>query len=262
MSMSPRLLRPRQTGFDPRSIADMVLWLDASDITKLTRDGTAVTAWASGVGSASVTQGVTNNAPTYESSVAGLNNKPALSFNGTNNILLNTSTGLFATGEPAMTLIVAHRPAIATGSRCLFDIAQSSSYLGTGTIRRFFSVAVYGSPGHPYWAFGGRDATYANSATSANTAYVHSLVLPSGNSSATNPTYYRNGTSSARTSAGADGSVTFTPDRFSIGSSSQGVSEFYSGHIAEVLFYSRALSDAERLRIERYLGAKYGITVA
>lgn len=262
MSMSPKLLRPRQTGFDPRSIADMVLWLNASDTTKVTLDGTSVTAWASGVGSASVTQSVTNNAPTYESSVSGLNAKPALLFDGSNDILLNTSTGLFATGEPAMTLIVAHRPAVATGNRCLFDVAQGSSYAGTGTIRRFFSVASYGTAGAPYWAFGGRDAVYANSATSANTAYVHSLVLPSGSSSASNPAYYRNGTLSARSSAGADGTVTFTPDRFSIGSSSQGATEFYSGHIAEVLFYSRALSDSERLSIERFLGTKYGITVA
>ncbi len=30
MSMSPRLLRPRDTAFTPRSISGLALWLDAS----------------------------------------------------------------------------------------------------------------------------------------------------------------------------------------------------------------------------------------
>jgi hypothetical protein len=30
MAMSPRLLRPRATGFSPRSIPGLALWLDAS----------------------------------------------------------------------------------------------------------------------------------------------------------------------------------------------------------------------------------------
>lgn len=38
--------------------------------------------------------------------------------------------------------------------------------------------------------------------------------------------------------------------------------QFFNGRIAEVLAYSTVLSDALRLRVERYLGARYGITVA
>ncbi len=35
MSMSPRLLRPRQTGFSPRSISGLALWLDGADSSSL-----------------------------------------------------------------------------------------------------------------------------------------------------------------------------------------------------------------------------------
>lgn len=270
MAMSPRLLRPRASGFDPRSIANSVLWLNASDASSITLDGTAVTAWASRVGSASVTQSVTNNAPAYASSVAGLNNRPALLFDGTNDVLLNTATGLLATGSPAMTLIIAHRTGASLGTNCIFDIAQGSAYAGNGTIRRLLVSQAFGSPhaaNAPYVAIGNRDASYANSVTSASTAYIHSLaVVGDANTSASNPLYYRNGANSVRAlatgTAFTDGSISFTPQRFSVGSSSQGAAEFYTGHVAEVLLYSRVLSDSERLRIERYLGTKYGITVA
>jgi hypothetical protein len=48
MPMSPRLLRPRATGFDPRSISGLALWLDAADTQTLyTTDAGPVTAVSS-----------------------------------------------------------------------------------------------------------------------------------------------------------------------------------------------------------------------
>lgn len=41
-----------------------------------------------------------------------------------------------------------------------------------------------------------------------------------------------------------------------------GSSNWLESHIAEVIIYNRALSDAERKKVEKYLGRKYGITVA
>jgi hypothetical protein len=240
------------------------LWLDAGQSSSMTLDGSAVTAWASRVGGVSVTQAVTNNAPAYASSVAGLNNRPALLFDGSNDVLLNTATGLLASGSPAMTLIVAHRFGATIATNCIFDIAQGSTYAGTGTIRRFFPASNFGGGNArpAYFAYGGRDLRYDSSDSAVSTAYVHSVVVADGNSSLTNPLYYRNGAVSAATLVGASGSVQFTPSRFSVGSSSQAAAEFYSGHIAEVLLYSRALSNSERLRLERYLGTRYGVTVA
>jgi probable HAF family extracellular repeat protein len=40
------------------------------------------------------------------------------------------------------------------------------------------------------------------------------------------------------------------------------VNNFYTGHIAEVLYYHRALSDAERTDIDEYLAGKFGIEIA
>lgn len=42
MSMSPRLLRPRATGFDPRSISGINIWVDFSDWSSLTLDANSL----------------------------------------------------------------------------------------------------------------------------------------------------------------------------------------------------------------------------
>ena len=39
MAMSPRLLRPRASGFNPRSIPGLAVWLDASKASSVTLDG-------------------------------------------------------------------------------------------------------------------------------------------------------------------------------------------------------------------------------
>ena len=36
MPMSPRLLRPRATGFNPKSIAGLAFWIDAGSTASLT----------------------------------------------------------------------------------------------------------------------------------------------------------------------------------------------------------------------------------
>lgn len=266
MALSPRLLRPRASGvaFDPRSISGALLWLNASDATSLTLDGTAVTAWASRVGSLSVTQSVVNNAPAYASSVSGLNNNPALLFDGSNDVLLNTSSGLLDANQSA-TILIAHRIGTATGNRVVFDIAQGAGPGNAiGGLKRFLTSQSYNTSLAPYFATSQRDFVFGNSLSAADTSYVHCIAFDAAvNSSATNPLYYRNGVGSARTVlVGSDGSMASTPTRFSVGNGSQGASEFYSGHLAEILVYGRVLSDGERLAIERYYGAKYGISVA
>ncbi len=42
MPMSPRLLRPRATGFNPKSISGLKLWLDVANTSSLTFNGSTV----------------------------------------------------------------------------------------------------------------------------------------------------------------------------------------------------------------------------
>jgi hypothetical protein len=45
MPMNPRLLRPIATGFNPKSIANLGMWLDASSDGSLTLNGNTVSEW-------------------------------------------------------------------------------------------------------------------------------------------------------------------------------------------------------------------------
>lgn len=45
MAMSPRLLRPRASGFNPKSIAGLYLWLDAADSATVTLNSGNVSQW-------------------------------------------------------------------------------------------------------------------------------------------------------------------------------------------------------------------------
>lgn len=76
MSMSPRLLRPRATGFDPRSIAGLSLWLDATQ--GVTTVSNKVSVWADQSGNGqNFSQGTANLRPEYTST---LNGKAVISF--------------------------------------------------------------------------------------------------------------------------------------------------------------------------------------
>lgn len=63
MSMSPRLLRPRDS-FGPRNIAGLQLWLDASDSSTMTMNGTTVSEWRSKAGTIALTQSTASAQPT------------------------------------------------------------------------------------------------------------------------------------------------------------------------------------------------------
>lgn len=60
MGMNPKLLRPRSTGFNPKSISGLALWLDASDLSTITLNGSNVSEWRdkSGAGAPAAAHGV------------------------------------------------------------------------------------------------------------------------------------------------------------------------------------------------------------
>ena len=78
--------------------ADLALWLDADDASTITLNGTNVSQWDDKSGNnRHATQGTAADQPTY--SATGLNGKPSLLFDGTNDVMLGVSaqTGFFIT---------------------------------------------------------------------------------------------------------------------------------------------------------------------
>jgi hypothetical protein len=78
--MSPRLLRPVASGFDPRRLAGLVQWYDAADQSTMTLNGSTVSEWRSKVGGVAVSQGTAANQPTLTQNY--YNGKSALTFDG------------------------------------------------------------------------------------------------------------------------------------------------------------------------------------
>jgi hypothetical protein len=253
--MSPRLLRPRQAGgFNPRSIAGLALWLDASDSSTLGTAGTGpggisnnspVRYWGdkSGSGRNATTSGADSAVPTYLS--LGINNVPALSFDGAADFMEGTWS-LTLTAQTVL-VVATLRSGGTNGARfwtqsdASADASTTGHYiplLRDGTNNGFASYASTGfravvsvSPNTPLLMISRHTGSQIQNSLNNGTAATYDHTL--------NKTFtrYRLGTDFATTGR-------------------------LDGNIAEVLVYSRSVSDSERTALARYLGRKWGITLS
>ena len=250
--MSPRTLRPRASGFNPKSISGLYVWYDASDAATITMD-TGVSVWADKSGNGrNATQSTGNNQPARTVTINGL---LALTFDGTNDSL--NFAGELRTDE---TMLVVARQQDAAA-----DEANTSRY---GTLLGSAST----SRGHQL------RSQYANSPANVLFDTVFNGFTVGTNRAASTVTGSRVGDTlgdvplnvytvvrSASTGmlqfinnqAGgtATQSEVQTLDRIGVG----GTSNYWIGEICEILLYSRAITAAERTSATDYLIKKWGI---
>jgi hypothetical protein len=108
--------------------------------------------------------------------------------------------------------------------------------------------------------------TFSNAGTLNYRMFAGTTLQPPGATSSLNPAVYshyfnsttsqifENGTSTILGNAGTQGSTGIT-----IGSRFTQNQETFQGHIAEVIYYSRRLTVAERQIVEGYLAWKWGL---
>lgn len=249
MGMSPRLLRPRASGgFKPDSISGIVHWWDANDSATVTLVDGAASEWKSKAGTlTTATQTTANNRPTTTT----VNGKTALRFDGTNDGLDFTGTARtdetwFVVAEQLSNQL--NNAAMITDNGAGYGLV--SILTGVGGLRRLDS------------AWGGfsffTDRILIDVASNAPMpATVWSVVR----SSAAGQFFFRDGAAQVgvfdETSLTDSKSTTMSR----IGYLSSSVFQ-WDGWIGEILLYDRPLASAERLKVERYLGKKWGITVA
>jgi len=232
--MNPRLLRPTASGFNPRSIAGLLVWLDAADTSYNATTGS----WSdkSGAGR-NFTQATANNRPIV--SAVTQNGRPVLEFNGTSHQLQNGTNFLQI-------------------SNCtLFSVFRRLSGNFGGIISS--STSADRSPGLLIENSRGSVRGFGNfSVTDVNAADVFAVTCGTVNAGAT--TLFVNGSQidADAVSNTLDTAGTST----SIGTYRQAAANFFNGYIGEILAYNRVLSVDERRRVERALGSKWGITVA
>ena len=249
MAMNPRLLRPLASGFNPKSLAGMLLWLDASDSSTITTD-TGVSEWRdkSGLGQ-SMAQASGSNQPAYLTN--GIGGKPALGFTAASSHFMR---GTFTHTLSGVSVFVTHTLGSATNSN-----GRSFSFTVAGESTDF--------TGSDHFIPAMRDAT--NEAVACR--YGNAVRLPKSvtydvpfiqclrHDGSALSHQVNNGAASTYVSSFAPAIANMMLSTFT---SSGSGGAFWDGRIAEILVYNRSLSDAESGRVHAYLAAKYGITLA
>jgi hypothetical protein len=227
------------------------LWLDAADASTVTLNGSTVSQWNDKSGnSRHVSQSTAGQQPTWNAT--GLNSKPTLVFDGSNDILLNQNAG--SIGVTHISMFVVMRYVSASGEDLPFGIGTTGS---VGQVRCFYRGSGGTTQGFATWAL-----DIPSSSLSTDTGGTHHIFeAVQGNSSSIS--LFRDGvaaTGNPLAFPGATDAVDF--NGVSLGSlQGAAVGNYYSSvAISEaILIYSEASTNT-RQRIEGYLAHKWGLT--
>ncbi|HRW93899.1 MAG TPA: hypothetical protein P5560_13180 [Thermotogota bacterium] len=228
----------------PFSEEGLQLWLAADKIEGLA-DGAAVGTWndLSGNGRNAV-QGSATLKPVYKTGV--INGKPAIRFSGGRYL---DTTLIPAVGAGARTLIAVIKNGVkASGSSAEMILHYGEDQTGKAYGLAFKKLGT-NKIGTDHWNNGlesGMDCT------------TESLILQSVYTG-TQDIMYINGEESGR---GTFALNTGNESPLRVGKIITIPNFYYTGDIAEVIVYGRAITDSERREIEAYLAGKYGIEVS
>jgi hypothetical protein len=259
--MNPRLLRPTPSGrFDPRRLANLAAWYDASDLSTLAQnsDGTAAAAQEDdpvgflrdkGPNGHHMTQSTNNNRPLLK--LAAQNARAALLFDGVDDFLLNTAR--FLNGSPASCAFVAQRQTdnpLSTSSQ--IAAVCSSGRLGGAGETTFAATlrSTFGTPANLLRVAGSAARRNGNAALDTGSAPTDFMIGTGAFPGNVNAQTANDGVSlgAARDGNGNMGATSALNFRL-------------NGRIGEVILYNRELSLAEREALESYLSVKWGITL-
>ncbi|HXH18411.1 MAG TPA: Calx-beta domain-containing protein [Chitinophagales bacterium] len=216
---------------------DNKLWLRADAITGVA-DGGSVTTWSDQSGNGNdFTQSTASKKPTYTQSNSNFNNKPTVNFDGTSDFLDYGNGQMNATSVYSIFFVY---KTTSTSSQYLFDTK-------TGKIRI------------PHE--GGGDKAYNDGKSRGTEIRGTSTKLVEWELYDVSPksSIYENGT---KTQSGLSYSKRAINASTSLGANEAGNGKYFNGNIAEAIIYNVKLNSAQRIIVENYLGAKYGITIA
>lgn len=236
MGMNNRLLRPRATGFNPKSIAGLFAWFDAEDSSTVTL-ATGVSSWRDKSGNGANAVQATGAAQPLTTTI-----------NGKRAFVFDQGDGLIAQTTYSIT---------AQSTFCVFRADTATSFARIVTQENDAANATYvqlllPNPG------GLAVGSYFSGAFRSSVSIAQSAAtIGESHHNGTAVQVVANGISGASFS----GSLSFTPTRLCIGNAGA-LSNAFVGAIAEVLVWNRALSSTEISSVRRYLARKWSITVA
>jgi hypothetical protein len=231
MAMSPRLMSPRASGFNPRSIESLRAWYDASDDTQFTySSGTVVSEWRDKSGYA--LHATHANAAQQPTRNVTRNGRTAVAFQNSPRVL--TIADMAAAFPTAATGVFVYGPG-SNEYNIFFTSATTSftSYSGNGYSAFFKATRLTNTPAMPSTGF--HVVTWISSATQYTIRQNGTQIL----------------TAAADFTAGSS---------HRIGSSTNGNAANHTS--CEILLFNETLSTAQLKTVERYAGNRWGITVA
>lgn len=249
MPMNNRLMRPRASGFNPKSISGLTGWWDSQDTSTITLNGTTVSEWRDKSGNGyHMAQATAANQPLYAASVFGT--KTALRFSNVaaQNLSTNAIYMDVIGDDTNKRLTILGVCKFVTGTN---NTQKTPGALGSATALGFF----HNLSNIAYWD-AGPESTARVSGTLASTVIQSGAVFVGRRDGGQVDQWY-NGSLIANSRSNATGNLRTGDHSFGIQASGSAFLAY-----GELLTYNRALTTAERQTIQKYLGAKYGITVA
>lgn len=234
-----------QSNFSPSDLANLLLWLDASDEDTITESAGAVSQWDDKSGNNNhLTQSTANDQMT--TGTRTLNGLNALDGDGSefmdvNNISVSSSLTI---------MIIAEFDGGLTNNEGLFsldasnDFQYESSALSSGNFHGQFRATGLG-PG-----------TVGELATDRSGPAVYALRLDA--TAGTIELFYDDMTTPYATDATYNGNLSATQDFILF--ANRGRSQFFNGIIGELCFYNQALTDQELGDLKVYLADKWSGT--
>jgi len=260
MAMSPRLLRPVASGFNPKSISGLFQWYDASDRATLfdadtggsaAADDGLVGRWEDKSGNGyHLTQGTGGNRPTLRPAIR--NGRSVLEYDGANS---NLTTANNITNDLLALSIFAVFTRDSLGGGGQGNIWSNASNTGNNQ-RRYLIEDVSGTRMNSLFGSNVQRSPVLSTSTGVFTR-VHAFWT-GGTNRATDFDFLEDGIARASANTGTITVAASPASVFSIGNRPTGADRAWDGYIAEVLVYTRYLSTSERTRVDNWLKAKWG----
>ncbi|MEC3877863.1 hypothetical protein SOP96_19315, partial [Chryseobacterium sp. T9W2-O] len=203
---------------------------------------TGVSAWVDQSSATTISQATAANQPVYNTTANLINFNSTITFDGSNDDLLNNISGL-PQGATASTFYFVDRPTASNTSRYAFGYGATS---GTASFQA--------GPAGTFTTKQGGGSAFA-SQTNAYTVNIPSITRTGYDGTRA---YLSHNAATEVLSTVYTQNV--STNAFAIGARSDGAANFFTGDIPEVIAYGGKSTASELIRIESYLAIKYGIT--
>jgi len=249
--------------------SNLLIWLNANKTASITQNGSnQVAQWADLSGNGyHFAQGTTASKPIY-GATTGPNSRPALTFTSTSSQYLST---------PSLPASISYTGGVSSFSVASFNASQTSWGFerifdfgnGQGSNNIWFGRKTNSADfAYESWNGGTGDQTYTTNTPIVNGANnIYEAVQLGGTVGTTTAVSHYKGGVTMTSSGAAGSSITWVPTAVNrnsnyIGRSNWAVDNYFSGTMSEILLYKASMNTTQRIILENYFSAEWGLTVS